>query len=176
MTLPFLTGLIGSLILVTGAAWPEKPSKKHPVTSIRNWLFTIGSSTMLVYSILGYINGGLIFFVFLQGMIGIASLLMMVDASSKIEVPIISTTTVILIIWSLYLLDTLHTTLFILGATGIALGYTFGMGTFRRNIALTIGSIFLVIFSYIEQSWIFFWLNIFFAIFSSYYAVKSFKD
>ena len=176
METPFLTGLIGSIILIIGAAWPEKPSKKHPIKSIRNWLFTIGSSTMLIYSIIEYLNGGLIFFIFLEGLIEIASLLMMIKASSKIEIPIISIGAITLILWSIHLLNAVHTILFILGATGIALGYTFNMGTLKRNLALTLGSLLIAIFSYIEQSWIFLWVNIFFAIFSGYYTIKIIKD
>ena len=48
----FLAGLIGSLTLVTGAAWPEMKVKKHPVKSVKNWLFAIGGLIMLIYAIL----------------------------------------------------------------------------------------------------------------------------
>jgi len=34
----FLTGLVGSIILVTGAAWPENTNVKHPAKSFKNWL------------------------------------------------------------------------------------------------------------------------------------------
>ena len=176
MNLPFLVGLIGSLILVTGAAWPEKPSKKHPTKSIRNWLFAIGGFTMLAYSIMGYMAGGPVFFIFLQGLVGISSILMMLNVPDKIDIPILTIASIALIVWSLYLFEGLNTVFFILGLTGIAFGYAMDMGTFKRNFALTLGSVLIAIFSYIEQSWIFFWLNVFFALFSGYYTVKSIKN
>jgi hypothetical protein len=46
------------------------------------------------------------------------------------------------------------------------------MGTIRRVLALTLGSALIAIFSYIEASWIFFWLNVFFALFSAYYVAR----
>ncbi|MBI4234908.1 hypothetical protein HY604_01255 [Candidatus Peregrinibacteria bacterium] len=61
----------------------------------------------------------------------------------------------------------------IFGLCGIGLGYAFQMGTIRRNLALTLGSALIALFSYFEKSWIFFYLNVFFAIFSLYYTLKS---
>lgn len=167
----FYIGLIGSIILVTGAAWPIV-KVKHPVYSKKNWLFAIGGVFMLVFSILGYLNGGPVFFIFLQALVAVASILMMINAPDKVDIPIITTSGIALIIWSLYLFEGYNTIFFILGLTGIGLGYTLQMGTVRRNAALTIGSILIAVFSYVEASWIFFWLNTFFACFSAYYVVK----
>jgi len=47
MNSAFLTGLIGSLILVTGAAWPEPKNSKHPMQSLKNWFFAIFSAYYL---------------------------------------------------------------------------------------------------------------------------------
>jgi len=167
----FLTGLAGSLILVTGAGWPVH-RVSHPIRSTKNWLFAIGGLLMLLYAILGYLVGEPIFFVFLEILIVIASILMMLDTSDKVDIPIIAITGIGLIIWSLTLFESYNTVFFTLGLTGIGLGYVFDTGTFRRNFTLMLGSALIALFSYIEASWIFFWLNLFFAIFSGYYAVK----
>ena len=167
----FYIGLVGSLILVTGAAWPIV-KVKHPVYSKKNWLFATGGIFMLVYSIIGYIGGGPVFFIFLQALVAIASIMMMLDVPDRIDIPVISISGILLIAWSLYLFEGYNTIFFILGLTGIGLGYTLQMGTVRRNLALTLGSILIAAFSYIEMNWIFFWLNTFFACFSGYYVFK----
>jgi hypothetical protein len=171
----FLTGLIGSLILVTGAAWPDKKGLTHPAKSFKNWLFAIGGFIMLLYAILGYLQGGTIFFVLLQILIVISSIFMMLNTPDKIDTPIISLCGLALIIWSLYLFEGYNTIFFVLGLSGVGLGYAFKMGSFRRGLALTLGSILIAIFSFIEINWVFFWLNAFFAVFSGYYLLKSLK-
>jgi hypothetical protein len=169
----FITGLIGSLILVVGSAWPESKNVKNPLKSIKNWLLAIGGGAiLLIYAVLNYQNGGAIFFVFLQVLVAVSSVLMMLNTSDKIDIPIIAVCGLSLIVWSLYLFEGYNTIFFILGLCGISLGYTFQMGSLRRSIALTAGSMLIAIFSYIEASWIFFWLNVFFSIFSAYYLYK----
>lgn len=171
----FLTGLLGSLVLITGAAWPDIKDVQHPTKSLKNWLFAIGGLIMFFYAFMGYQQGGPIFFVILQIMVGISSILMMLNTPDKIDTPILSISSLGLIIWSLYLFEGYNTVFFILGLSGIGLGYAFQTGSLRRSIALTLGSILIALFSYIEASWIFFWLNVFFAIFSAYYLYKCIK-
>lgn len=171
----FLTGLIGSLVLVTGAAWPEPKQKKHPAQSIKNWLFAIGGLIMLLYAFLGYQQGGPIFFVILEILVALATLLMMLNTPDKIDTPLISLGALGLILWSLVLFEGYATVIFILGLCGVALGYAFEMGTLRRNLALTVGSLLIAWFSYLEASWIFFWLNVFFALFSAYYIAHAYR-
>jgi len=168
----FLTGLIGSLILVTGAAWPIPKGVKHPAKSFKNWLFAIGGLAMFLYAIFGYQQGGPIFFVMLQILVAISSVLMMLNTPDKIDIPVIAISGLGLVVWSLYLFEGYSTIFFIIGLCTIGLGYAFQMGTLRRSISLTLGSILIAVFSYIEASWIFFWLNTFFAIFSAYYVYK----
>lgn len=168
----FLTGLVGSLVLVAGAAWPETKDIKHPTKSLKNWLFAIGGFIMLLYAIFGYQQGGPIFFVILEILVAISSILMMLNTPDKVDTPILTISSLGLIIWSLYLFEGYNTVIFILGLCGIGLGYAFQMGTLRRSVALTLGSVLIAVFSYIEASWIFFWLNVFFAIFSAYYVYK----
>ncbi len=127
---------------------------------------------MLIYAIFGYSVGGPIFFIFLEVLVVIASVLMMINVDDRIDTAIISIAGVILIIWSLTLFEGYNTIFFIVGLSGIGLGYAFEMGTLRRGLALTLGSVLIALFSYIEASWIFFWLNVFFALFSGYYVVR----
>jgi len=171
----FLIGLIGSIILVTGAAWHEKKSPKHPTHSIKNWLFAIGGFTMLAYSILGYFEGGPIFFIFLQGLVGISSILMMINAPHRVGISIITLAGTALLIWSLTLFEDYSTVFFIFGLIGIGIGYTLTHKPFYRGIALTLGSILIAVFSYIGANWIFFWLNLFFAAFSAIYLIRGWK-
>lgn len=167
----FLIGLFGAVVLVIGAAWPAK-KVKHPTRSVKNWLFAVGGLLMLTYSSLNYLAGGSVFFVFLQALVNVSSVLMMLNTSDKVDVPVLSTAGVILIAWSLYLFEGYNTVFFVVGLIGISLGYAFDNGTARRNFALLIGSALIATFSYIEKDMIFFWLNVFFAIFSAYYAYK----
>jgi len=168
----FWVGIIGSLILVTGAGWPDK-KVRHPVYSIKNWLFAIGGAGMLLYSVLNYMEGGPVFFVILEILVVVASVLMMIGTSDRIDTPVLGISGVALIVWSLYLFEGYSTVFFILGLVGIGLGYAFEMGSIRRDVALTAGSALIAFFSYVEASWIFFWLNVFFAIFSGWYLVKN---
>lgn len=171
----FLIGLVGSIVLVTGAAWPEIKDVRHPAKSLKNWLFAIGGFIMLLYAVFGYQQGGPIFFVILEILVAVSSILMMLNTPDKVDAPILAISSIGLIVWSLYLFEGYSTVLFILGLCGIGLGYAFQMGTLRRSVALTTGSILIALFSYIEASWIFFWLNVFFAIFSAYYVYKAFS-
>lgn len=172
MDTTFLVGLIGSIIVVTGAAWPES-RKIRPVKSIKSWLFAISGVMLLTYAILGYQAGGPIFFIFIQILILIAHLLGMLELDDRIDTAVISVGGLVLIGWSLSLFEGYNTVLFILGLIGLGLGYAFQIGSLRRDVALTLGSIFVAAFSYIEASWVFFWLNAFFTIFSGYYLVKN---
>ena len=175
MTPIFLTGLLGSIILVLGAAWPEGSKKAHPIKSIKNWLLGIGGFVMLLYAWLGYQDGGSVFFVFLEALIAVATILMMANVPDKWDTPIILLCSAGLIVWSLTLFEDIGTVVFILGLTGIGLGYALETGSPKRSAALTLGSALVAAFSFLEASWIFFWLNVFFALFSGYYWWKSLK-
>lgn len=130
---------------------------------------------MLAYAILGYLAGGPVFFVFLEVLVVVASILMMFNTPDSFDTPVISLVGLGFIGWSLTLFEGYNTVFFILGLTGIGLGYAFDMGTLRRDVALTLGSALIALFSYVEQSWIFFWLNVFFAFFSGYYLIKNLR-
>jgi hypothetical protein len=172
MNLILLQGILGALILVSGAAYPIK-KEKHPLQSTKNWLFAIGGLMMLIYASLNYIyNDGAVFFILLQGLVNVSSIFMLSNTSERYSSPIIISLALLLIIWSLTLFEGYNTLFFIIGLSGIALGYVLKAGTFRRNLALTLGSILLATFSYLAADWVFFWLNVFFAVFSGYYSLK----
>lgn len=169
----FLTGLIGSIILVIGAAWPEPALPRHPTRSTKNWLFAVGGAIMLAYSIFGYMQGSSIFFVLLEILIVISNILMMLKIDDRIDTIIIGLGGLGFSIWSIYLFQGYSTILFVIGLSLTGFGYAFDMKTLRRAVALTLGSLIIAAFSYLEASWIFFWLNTFFAIFSGYHMVKT---
>lgn len=121
----FLTGLIGSLILVAGSAWPEAKNIKHPTKSIKNWLFAVGGLVVLLYAIFGYQQGGSIFFVILQILVVVSSVLMMLNTPDKVDIPVLAISGLGLIIWSLFFFESYSTVFFILGLCGIGLGYAF---------------------------------------------------
>ena len=115
---------------------------------------------------MNYLAGGSVFFIFLQALVNLASIFMMFDIDDRIDTPIMVVATLALIVWSLWLLPDIRTIYFIIGLSGIGIGYCSNGGTSRRNIALLLGSALVAFFSYIEGNQIFFWLNAFFATFS----------
>ena len=167
-------GLVGALVLVAGAAYPLE-NVTHPTKSIKNWLFAIGGLLMFVYALFHYLAGGTIFFVILQIFINITSMLMMLNTRDTFDTPFIVVMGAVMIIWSLSLFEGINTVFFVIGLSGIGLGYALDMGTFKRNAALAFGSALIAFFSYIAKDMIFFWLNLFFALFSGYYAIKLLK-
>lgn len=173
MDIAFITGLIGSLILVTGAAWPESRDVRHPMRSPKNWLFTVGGAFMFLYAMLGYLDGGSVFFVLLQVLVAVSTLLMMLNTPDTVDTPILAVISFGLVVWSLYLFEGYNTVFFIVGLCTLGLGYAFQTGTLRREVSLTFGSALIAVFSYIEASWVFFWLNVFFAAFSGYYLCRA---
>ena len=172
MDYTFWTGILGSLSLVAGAAWPEPKAKTVPVKSVKNWLFAAGGLVMFIYALLGYLQGGAIFFVLLQILVVVSSILMMLNTDDRIDMAVLGLFGTGLIVWSMTMFQGFSTIIFILGLIGIGFGNAFQMGTLRRNLALTLGSVIIALFSYMQSSWIFFWLNVFFAVFSGYYLVK----
>lgn len=175
MTLSFLIGLIGAFVLVAGAAYPPGENTNRPMRSIKNWLFAIGGLLMLTYSTLNFMNGGSIFFVILQIFINSTSVLMMLNVRDAVDIPVITTIGTAMVAWSLYLFDGINTAIFVIGLSVLGLGYALDMGTVRRNTCLGIGSAAVCLFSYMAGDMIFFWLNLFFALFSGYYALRLLK-
>jgi hypothetical protein len=159
-----LIGIAGGVILVAGAAFPERAVR--PYRSVKDWLFAVGGIFTLAYSIMNYLAGGTVFFVFLQGLVNLSSVFMMFEVDERIGTPIIGLGGLGLIVWSLWLLPGYSTIFFILGLAGIAMGYCSKGGTSHREFALALGSALITYFSYIENNQVFFWLNLFFALFA----------
>lgn len=166
MNLTTVIGILGGLVLVAGAAMPSHPVA-NPLYSRKNWLFAIGGFLMFAYALLGYVSGGPIFFVILQILVNVSSILMMLRTSDRFDTAILGITGVAMVAWSLSLFEGYRTVVFILGLCGIGLGYAFEPGSVRRVVSLLLGSVLIAVFSYLEASWIFFWLNVFFAVFSA---------
>ena len=162
-------GLIGSLVLVLGAAWPELKVIKHPIYSTKNWLLASGGLIMFFYAITSYLQGGSLFFIILEILVLVSSVLMILNSSDKIDFIILMVSAIGLTVWSLFLFEGYSTIIFIFGLAGVGLGYAFEMKTLRRSIALTLGSVLIALFSYFEANWVFFWLNLFFAVISGWY-------
>lgn len=172
--LNFWIGVLGGAVLVIGSAWPLE-KVKHPAKSVKNWLFALGGVLLFLYSLFNYLDGyGEVFFVFLETLAIVASVLMLIGTDDKIDNPIIGVVGLLMVGWSLYLFEDYTTVLIVLGIVGIALGYVMDMGTIKRNLALFLGGTLISIFSYLVKDWVFFWLNLFFAVFSLYYFWKSF--
>ena len=102
----------------------------------------------------------------------VASVLMMLDASDKVDAMVLGLAGLGFMTTSLFLYKDLNTIYFVVGLTGVALGYALKTGSVRRFLSLTVGSALITIFSFLSADWIFFGLNAFFAIFSAYYLVK----
>ncbi len=172
MTPAFLTGIVGSLILVIGAALPGgRPS--HPTRSAKNWFLSVGAAIMFVYSILNYQSGAPVFFVLLELLVVVASALLMLNVRESVADAIILIVSALLVAWSLTLFAGYDTLVFIAGLTGVAIGYVADAGSFRRELALCLGSGLIALFSFITGTWVFFWLNVFFCIFSAYHALAA---
>lgn len=171
MEFSFFVGVLGSLVLLTGAAYPIEKTKS-PMKSIKNWLFAVGWLIMLLYAIMGYLSGWSVFFVFLEILIVIASILMMLNTNDRFDLGVLSFSGIVLITLSLYLFEWYSTIIFILGLAWLGLWYAFKMNSLRRDLALAIWGILVAIFSYLWANWLFFWLNVFFALFSLYYTMK----
>lgn len=171
----FFVGIAGSFILVIGAALPDR-AVAHPVLSPKNWCFFVGAVVMFVYSVLNFFAGAPVFFIFLESLVTLASVCMMLKVPEKIDTSLIVVVGIALVLWSLRLFQGFDTVFFIVGLSAVALGYVFAMGTIRREAALTIGSVLIAFFSYLTATWVFFWLNLFFALFSGWYFLSALRE
>ena len=139
MTTAQIVGIIGSLFLVTGAAWPEI-RVAHPAQSFKNQLFTVGNACMFAYSYLNFLDGGEIFFIFLQVLIAISTVLMLLNTPDRIDAPVLALFGGFLAVWSLSLFQGYSTLLFVIGLVIIGIGFAMEMATVRRYVALGLGS------------------------------------
>ena len=171
----FIIWIIWAILLVIWSALPEENVK--PIKSKKDWLFSIWTLIMLVYAVANLLYWDWsIFFIILEIFAIITCILMLIDIDDKIDTIFITISGLILISWSIFISQDFNTVYFILWLTGIWLGFAFKTGSLRRDIWLTIWSVLIAVFSYLVGSWIFFWLNVFFALFSGYYFIKNLKS
>lgn len=159
-----ILGIIAATTLIVGAAWTHNKWK--------NVLFAIGNVGMFIYALLNYQDGGPVFFVFLESLIMVSTVLMLSKVKDFWNALIVCASGLGFVLWSLYLFEDYRTVIFIFGLTILGLGFAFRNGTVRRELALLIGSVILGVFSYLEVSWLFVYVNVFFAIFSFYHLTK----
>ena len=174
MDIVLLTGIVGGCMLVLGAAWQEQNVKNNPLHSVKDWLLFIGGVILLIYAILGFfLQHSSPFFIFLELLTLVASILMMLNTDDRFDTIFLSLLGLGFIAWSLSLSLSIDTVWFIVGLTGIAVGYALTPG-WKRDLAFTLGSTCVCIFSFLVGSWVFFWLNVFFALFSLFWLLRSF--
>ena len=171
MELSFITGIVGSIILLIGAAWPIEKTN-DPTKSVKNWLFAIGSFIMLLYAVLGYFTGWLMFFIVLELLVMLAIVLMILNTHDRLDTWLIGVAGILLIVRSVIAFSSVTMVLFVVSFIILWLGYAYDMHSTRRYLWLTIGGALIALSSYLDASWIFFWLNVFFALFSLYYTIK----
>lgn len=163
-------GIIATIFLTIGALYPIEQVKR-PVDSVKNWIFTVGSLTMLGYAIAGYLAWWEIFFIYWELLIALACLLMMLDVNDKRDGSIITLVSIGLFVWGFPSFQWPHMFLFSIAFFVLGLGYVFDMTSIRRYIGLTLWGILIALASYVDGGGTFFWLNLFFAIFSLYYTI-----
>ncbi len=161
----FPIGILGSILLVAGAAFPSLISKKW-LPKAKNFLFASGNACMFLYALLGWLAGGSVLFLILQIYIATSTVLMLLDVPDRYDTPFLTAVGVALVAWSLTLFEGYATVLFIMGIVLLGIGFASADGTVRRNLALALGSAVIAVFSYLESDWIFTIVNILFAFFS----------
>ncbi len=172
MELSVIAGIVGSIVLLIGAAWPLEKTTV-PTKSVKNWLFASGSFIMLLYALFGYfLDGASIFYTVLELVVMFAVVLMMLDTSDRMDTGLMSVAGILLIVRSLFLFPSFNIVLFIVSFVFLGLWYAYKTNTFRRFLFLAIGGALIALSSYLSVSRIFFRLNIFFSLFSLYYAIK----
>lgn len=171
----FLTGLISSIILVIGSAWPDPKKTVKPIRTFKHWIFGIGNFGMLAYASLAFfLEANPIFFVLLEILCAASSVLILLDVKEKISTRLIVVSGLALLIWSLFLFEDSTTVFFILGLVALALGFI-SKDNVKRNAVFLLGCILISTFSFIKEDWIFFWLNAVFGLFSGFYLLKALR-
>ncbi len=159
----FLTGILGSIILIIGAAWPVAMTG-HPAMSRKNQLFAVGNVCMFAYAILRYFDGGSFFFILLQILVALSTVLMLLDTKDRNDTAVIAAGGCALIVYSLYLFQGIQTIIFVAGLSTLGMGFAMNMATVRRQVALMTGSVLIAWFSAVVGDTVFLWLNIIFAL------------
>lgn len=121
---------------------------------------------MFTYAILRYLEGGHVFFVLLQALVIVSTVLMLLNTDDRFNSTILTMIGLFLVGWAIRLFPEALTTLFVTGLVILGIGFALNMGTLRRNLALGTGSALIAVFSFLHEDWVFVLLNVFFALFS----------
>lgn len=165
-------GVVGAALLVIGSALPNRTPGVKPYETVNNWLFAIGAGILFFYAWLNYLEGGLIFFAILQSLAFLAAVIMLMNVPPRYGAVVVGVGSAVMTVWSLYLLENYLTFIFVAGLLGISFGYVAHTSAFWRNLAFALGGAAIMVFSFIEGNWVFFWLNVFFTGFSAYHVLK----
>lgn len=168
---PELLGVLGSLILVIGAAWPVQTSG-HPALSRKNQLFAVGNVCMFGYGLSNYFLGGSIFFILLQVLVLTSTVLMILNTDDVLDASILACVGAAMAVYGLFLFRDYTTVVFVVGLVTLGVGFALNMASMWRQVALAAGSVLIAWFSYTVNDPIFLWLNVFFALFSGFHAYK----
>lgn len=164
---PIVFGVLGSGILVIGAAWPIVTTG-HPARSHKNQLFAVGNLLMFFYAISHYLAGGSIFFILLQVLIATSTVLMLLNTNDALDASILACVGSAVTVYGFYLFRDYTTFIFIIGLVILGVGFALNMANVWRQVALAVGSVLIAWFSFLANDPVFLWLNIIFAVFSAY--------
>lgn len=166
-----IVGIVASTFLVIGALLPDAPNV-HPARSLKNQCFAIGNIGMIAYAWMRFLEGGSVFFLFLEAMMMLSTILMLTNAHERLSQMLILPTGMLFSLAALLIDIELATLLFVIGLTVVSIGFISRGGTLRRSIFLTLGSGLVAVFSAIQHDVVFLWMNAFFALFSLYHVGK----
>lgn len=125
---------------------------------------------MFGYAVLNYFEGGSFFFILLQILIAVSTVLMLFDTNDTFDTVLLSFAGAGLITYSLFLFQDYSTIIFVVGLVTLGVGFAFNMLSIWRQVLLAVGSVLIAIFSFVQGDQIFLWLNVFFAGFSMWHA------
>ncbi len=128
----------------------------------RNILLTVGGATLACYSEFFFKD---IVFTALQALLTVSGVMQLARVKHRVSIATMLALTVVVL--SLLLLGgALQSMNTVVGVGGL-LGITFGIVLLpRRNafVLMTLGGVLLIAYAWVVGAWVFFWLNIFFAL------------
>lgn len=150
MSLSFIIGVVGAVCTVIGAGWPDKVPKK-PRFSVKNRLFFVGNTLVFCYSVLLAREGGTVFFLYLESVVMLGTILMMTTIPKIYNVIATSVLGLFFVFRVLLGTQDRQTLIFVVGLTGLTIGFVSPAATLQREGALTLGSIGVAIYSYVTS-------------------------
>jgi len=167
-------GILGGVLLVLGSAWPESKKELPSYAEPKSLILAGGGLFMLFYTLFYILDDGPLFFLFLQLFANLGAIFMLLDVDDRIDTTVMTLGGLLFMGLSLWFYEDLTTLYFIAGLLGVGLGYVIHRGSVWRQVAFFFGSALITYYSCLSGSWIFFWLNVFFAVFSLMYIILYF--